>query len=244
MLDSVYKNGGFWIGRYEAGTSTARGASTDSIDNLIPTSKVNQYPFNYVTCSQAQDLASRIASADTNNNNNYHSSLMFGVQWDLVIKYLETSSGIWDTTGGKTATDYLKADSSTWGNYYNQPFDIDRGKYSVASPWNVFTDYTTATANKVTVTNGVSRKKGTTSSKRILLTTGASDTNSKKNIYDLAGNVSEWTLEHATSDTYYPCADRGGSFGNTGSYSPASYRGYYVSTTGSGSLVGFRSSLY
>ena len=28
--------------------------------------------------------------------------------------------------------------------------------------------------------------------------------------YDFAGNVWEWTLEHATSDSHYPCSERGG----------------------------------
>ncbi len=158
---------------------------------------------------------------------------MFGVQWDLVLKHL-SNKGVSDSD--------LKTDSSTWGNYYNQPFEINRGKYSQASPWNTFIDYTTATANKVTVEGGVSTKIGTTNSNAILLTTGASDTNSKYNIYDLAGNVFEWTLER-TSNTGYPCTYRGGRFYDTGSLDPASDR-YNVIPTFSISSVGFRCSLY
>ena len=45
----------------------------------------------------------------------------------------------------------------------------------------------------------------------------------KQNIYDLAGNVWEWTLEHATSDDS-PCACRGGSFLNSGAINPVSDR--------------------
>ena len=160
---------------------------------------------------------------------------MFGVQWDLVLKHL-SNKGVSESL--------LKTDSSTWGNYNNQPFEINRGKYSVASPWNSFTAYTTATASKVTVEEVegeiVSTKIGTTDENVILLTTGVSDNNSKYNIYDLAGNVSEFTLER-TSDTSYPCVARGGSFDTTGSSYTASYR-HKTGPTGLGSA--FRSSLY
>ncbi len=158
---------------------------------------------------------------------------MFGVQWDLVLKHL-SNKGVSDSD--------LKTDSSTWGNYNNQAFVINRGKYSQASPWNTFIDYTTPTANKVTYENGVSTKIETTSANKILLTTGASDTNSKYNIYDLAGNVFEWTLER-TSSTSVPCAYRGGSYSSNGSDYPASCRAYNLPTN-SVSSVGFRCSLY
>ena len=158
---------------------------------------------------------------------------MFGVQWDLVLKHL-SNKGVSDSL--------LKEDSSTWGNYYNQAFEINRGKYSQVSPWNTFIDYTTPTANKVTYENGISTKIGTTNANRILLTTGASDTNSKYNIYDLAGNVREWTLERTYSYSY-PCAFRGGHYNGTGSYDPASYR-RYGAPMNSDFSIGFRCSLY
>ncbi len=158
---------------------------------------------------------------------------MFGVQWDLVLKHLR-NKGVYQGL--------LKTDSSTWGNYDNQAFEINRGKYSYTGPWNTFIDYTTPTANKVTYENGVSTKIGTTSENRILLTTGASDTNSKYNIYDLAGNVMEWTLERS-SETSYPCAGRGGRFYGQGYGATASSRiiGF---PTSSDYVVGFRCSLY
>ena len=77
---------------------------------------------------------------------------------------------------------------------------------------------------------------------KALLTTGASDTASRLNVYDIAGNVWEWTLEN-TYNTSTPCARRGGSFGSLGSYSPASDRSN-GSTTRSDYSNGFRVSLY
>ena len=100
---------------------------------------------------------------------------MFGIQWDLVLAYLESK--------GISVAD-LNEDSGSWGNYINIAFDITRGKYS--------TDHG---ANYTTV-NGTYPKPES----RVLLTTGATKRNSKMNIYDLAGNVCEWTLE--SYDTY------------------------------------------
>ena len=231
MLKSVYTNGGFWIGRYEAGTTSPRGNKNDPTEDLKAESKQDLYPINYVKCFQAQTIASKASSSASVN-----SSLMFGIQWDLVLRFL-SNKGI--------ETSLLNDNSSTWGNYSNQPFEINRGKYSVASPWNVYIDYTQATENKVTVEGNVSRKIGTTATDKILLTTGASDTNSKKNIYDLAGNMWEWTLEHATEIPTQPtqCAIRGGSFGKSGDSRPVSYRNHDT-TSSSDYYLGFRVALY
>ena len=80
------------------------------------------------------------------------------------------------------------------------------------------------------------------SSSDILLTTGADSSFSVQNIYDIAGNVWEWTLEK-TSSTSSPCAGRGGYFDNTGSNYPAAYC-LSGSTDYSNYAVGFRVSLF
>ena len=76
----------------------------------------------------------------------------------------------------------------------------------------------------------------------ILLTTGATEQSKVMNIYDIAGNVWEWTLEK-TSDTDNLCAYRGGFYSFTGSDFPASNRSY-DNTTYSFNIVGFRVSLF
>ena len=108
--------------------------------------------------------------------------------------------------------------------------------WSLSSTWN---PSTTATTNFV----DSSRNKIAQSSNGngILVTTGTSETNKVMNIYDIAGNVYEWTLE-LTSDTNIPCASRGGYFLNAGSDDPAAYRNC-GSTDVSGN-IGFRVSLF
>ena len=222
MLKSVYQNGGFYVGKYEAGIMDSYrdyGEEYDIVHPIAETAVVqeNAYPYNWVTCSQAQSLASGMESGE------YTSSLMFGVQWDLMLKYLETK--------GATVEE-LNEDSTSWGNVYNNTYTISNAnvKYNVVdqNTW-LITEWLSATS--YTHNNGDAT----------ILTTGASSQFSKQNIYNIAGNMAEWTLEY-TSDTGLPCAGRGGSCDSDGYDSPASCRD--LSTTYSNPVIGFRPSLY
>ena len=219
MLKSVYQNGGFYVGKYETGIEDTpkTSGSSSTAPTETPVIKQNAYPYNNVTCSQAQTLASKMESG------NYTSSLMFGVQWDLVLKYLETKG---------TAQADLKTDSTSWGNYSNNLWNItnENSKYAILNTSNYTLDWT----------SGAYGVKG--SSKEILLSTGASETFSKQGIYDIAGNVWEWTLEY-TAGSSYPCALRGGNYNGYGSNDPAADRSS-ISTTFYGGTIGFRLSLY
>ena len=221
MLKSVYQNGGFYIGKYEIGTETARtSGDASTAPGETPVIKQNVYPYNYVTCSQAQTLATtKMESGDRTT------SLLFGVQWDLTLKYLETKG---------TSQSDLKTDSTSWGNYENNPWSITNAnlKYAVHDTNKpILGSWTTAT------------EKSKTSSEMILLSTGADDSFSKMGIYDLAGNVFEWTLEY-TSVTWGPCAHRGGSYAFSGSDEPAGSRFYNATTNYLNNYVGFRLALY
>ena len=219
MLKSVYQNGGFYIGKYETGIENA--PKTDGDENTAPTEipviKQNAYPYNYVTCSQAQTLASGMVKSE-----NYTSSLMFGVQWDLVLKYLETKG---------TAQADLKTNSTNWGNYCDNLWEITNKN----SKYAIYTNYKLGDW-----TSGAYGKKD--SNKSVLLSTGASETFSKQGIYDLAGNVWEWTLEYTASSSF-PCARRGGNYISNGSNNPAASRSNNNTTYYYGG-VGFRLSLY
>ena len=217
MLKSVYQNDGFWVGRYEAGIENEADIrkAVSATTTLTPMTKQNMYPYTYVTRTQAKVLAEKVESGS------YTSSLMFGVQWDLVLKYIETKNA---------TTQYnLKTNSAKIGNYNNNLWSITNtnAKYSE----NDGSSYT-ACPNPYTKT----------SSSSILLTTGADTSFSLMNIYDLAGNVWEWTLEK-TSDDGNPCTFRSGSYTNYGSFGPASAR-YGDVTYNSYYNIGFRLSLY
>jgi type II secretory pathway pseudopilin PulG len=175
MLTSIFKNGGFWISQYEIGTETLRTSSSASLTS--PKSQEGLYPYNYVTCSQAQGLAEQMNP----NSSQYKSSLLFGVQWDLTCKFLETKAINLGATV-ETRKNVIKNNSTTWGNYYNATFDMTKGKYST----NYGSSYTAVSGTYLKLQNS-----------NVIYTTGATNKNSAMNIYDLAGNQFEWTLEYA-----------------------------------------------
>ena len=239
MLQSIKTNGGFWISRYEAGIAgTNTDATSDEIQNVRyshsditkdspkAVSQADRIPYNWVTCSEAQTLASAM-STDSNKT----SSLLFGIQWDLVCKFIETKANLPEKD--------IKTDSTIWGNYKNCSITLTRGRYNVSpadssSVWKKFSVDTNYYVTKSQISSNESYTQ--------LLTTGASEDAKKMNIYDFAGNMWEWTLEKTLKNNY-PCANRGGSFVYSGSDYPASYRDAY-SIIDSYADFGFRSTLY
>ena len=240
MLKSVYENGGFYVGRYEAGIAenrTIEGPKNSdgkyTIEGMpTPVSKADAYPYTYVTRTQAQNLASNV------NSGTKTSSLMFGVQWDLVLAFMHNKGNIADST--------LTSNSTTIGNYYNSTFDLNRGKYAqynkLGNPWNNFDSALGSIVVSNETTGKMKKIEQSSYSNGILLTTGGTERSNVMNIYDIAGNVSEWTLEKA-SRTSDPCAFRGGNFTDAGSSIAAASR-RSNSTDYSDSTLGFRVSLF
>ena len=187
MLKSVYENGGFYIGRYEVGSFDNPVTSSDNTRK--PVIQQGAYPYNYVTCSEAQKLSNDLSIGEKT------SSLMFGIQWDLVLKYLETK-GVPESE--------LKTNSGSWGNYRNSEFLVPKG--------NKYTIYVDSSFEGWLIAeDDYNKLLYDTTGDGVLLSTGATKRNSKMNIYDLAGNLWEWTLEKSLS-TNSPCAGRGRCF--------------------------------
>ena len=115
-------------------------------------------------------------------------------------------------TGSKTK-EQIADDSTSWGNYYNATFEYVNSSGSTAT-------------------------KNENSSTRI--PTGSAEYTKANNIYDLAGNVRDWTME---ADSTYGRVYRGGNYYDDGDIIPADYRNYDVPAY-SYSNCGCRSALY
>ena len=240
MLKSVYENEGFWIGRYEAGlegdTPRASYTAISASDKAVV--KQNKIPYNYVKRDEAQELATRM------NYNGCTSSLIFGIQWDLTLKYIEEKTVELAEEANKDTVradikSKLTSNSTTIGNYYNSEFTLNRGKfakYNELSDWKAYNS-----EEKPTLVTGSKKKEQSSYVNGILLTTGATEATNLQNIYDIAGNVLEWTLEfHNTS---IPCVNRGGDYSSHGSVNPANYR-YDLPTSEYLGHLGFRVGLW
>ncbi len=200
---SVEKYGGFYIGRYEAGSETERTNVANGTTNMVV--RKDAYVYNYVGWGPSMTSAEGDVTSSSKNQgkgavelsrNLYKSStsvkstLIYSVQWDAVLRFIADE-------------DHNVNDSTSWGNYMNNP---DRTSVSPNNP----------------------------------AKTGAHENWKAKNIYDIAGNVYEWTME-AYSSNYR--VYRGGYCSGIGSNYPASYR-LYNSPSFCGSFSGFRLALY
>ena len=115
-------------------------------------------------------------------------------------------------TGSKTK-EQIADDSTSWGNYYNATFE-----------------YVNSSGSTATKNEGSSTR----------IPTGSAEYTKANNIYDLVGNVRDWTMEAGSA--YYRVS-RGGYCSSFGYSSPAVNRGSYYPTF-SVSNSGCRSALY
>ena len=115
-------------------------------------------------------------------------------------------------TGSKTK-EQIADDSTSWGNYYNATFE-----------------YVNSSGSTATKNEGSSTR----------IPTGSAEYTKANNIYDLAGNVRDWTMEAIS--TYYRVY-RGGNYFNDGDDYPADDRSS-SNPTNSSYIYGCRSALY
>ncbi len=167
---------------------------------------------NYATWYEMYELSKNLEG----EKENIETGMIWGSLWDETLQWLlETGAQIQDGEGGTreiTESD-INDDSSDWGNYTDATFE-----------------YRTTSGGTSTKNEGSGTK----------IPTGSAEYTKANNIYDLAGNRMDWTLE-AYSTKYRVL--RGGYCNFNGSDYPASYRTYY-SPTYSFSYGGCRSALY
>ena len=105
MVDSVSRNKGFYISRYEA--------SNNGSD--IAQSKRGQEPWTGVTQLEAK-------TESRNMKPSINSHLIYGIEWDSVLKWAIDSQAIIGSESGGTKTiteDDVQSGSRSWGNYAN-----------------------------------------------------------------------------------------------------------------------------
>ena len=229
--DQITKYGGYYVARYEASlpdsqtTEELMKTKTFSADDNNRTdigkaqSKAGKIVWNRIDYNNAKTVSENVVTTSA-----VQSGLITGKQWDTMLKFIESAGVNVDT------------DCTSWGNYN------DKTGYSINGY------YRTQHAD-VVYTNGSYTKS---SNGYLLLTTGkfgeVVSTGSPKNIYDVAGNVWEWSAETvAQKGGQYTAVGnkllRGGSCNNVGSYNTASIRNGSAATL-TYPYVGFRFVLY
>ena len=163
-----------------------------------------------------------------NNNSYVQSGLITGTQWDMMMKFLSDSAN------------YSDMKSTQWGNYDNVSLTNLRGYYTNVNTSNASTD-------------GFKSAKGFTTNSEtsswVILTTGSTEQVLKKGLYDVAGNLWEWTQEASYvanlgyNTTYNTYNLRGGSFNYAYASYPACYRDCNCAPT-TNTNRGFRPVLY
>lgn len=203
----IKKYGGFYISRYEAGVPKEL---QESIKNIgIETNDIIGIPVSMKGARIWNYISAENAKKNAENmyhNKNIKSGLITNYHWDLTIKWIENEG--YD----------VRNNSFKWGNYSNVNFQFS-GLYSIDHGKNY-----SYTSNKLK------------SEYNMILSAGATDRNCCKNIYDLAGNVSELVYEE--NNKKY--SSRGGYYDNISSYAANSNIGY----NGASDKIGYRIVLY
>ena len=241
-LPQIQKYGGFYIGRYEAGTSeitlstgvdfaaqntaTTSGWANDNFsirDGLGHvatgkiTSKAGEIPYYHTDYYTAVKLSNNMYKTKY-----VQSGLVTGTMWDAMMKFIADGN------------DAIVTTESTWGNYNNTSSYV---KYTAGQG-----RYATVDSNTGAMTSPFKVSDG--NYYYGIKTTGISEDIKKKNLYDVAGNLGEWTQEVAYPNNMLESyMIRGSGYGTSYFNYPVCYRDY-ATANGTGTDVGFRPALY
>ena len=216
MYESVKNNGGFYIARYEAGINGTTGSTTTND-----------------TEKQTQDGSVKPVSKQGVGVWNF-------IPWGGTRGETSPNDGL---PGDDTKDGAVKVARSMYNNIYTGNKNTETNVKSTLCygvQWDavmnfIDSNYVNGRAEGY-VKNSVNQGNHTGN----IAKTGDQETYAIKNIYDMAGNVYEWTMEAYDTGSR---VNRGGNYGNPGGYYPASTR-YYNGPDYGNSNRGFRVTLY
>ena len=236
MYNSVKKYGGFFIARYEAGLDSQR-TSVGTAETLprgeAVHSKMNKIPYTYIPwtwnaainqdVNGVVEVARSIYPNASSNTTGVVSTLTYSVQWDTVINW-------WTQTNAVASV----LNSIEYGNYLNHEItagDLNEGaKYAINN----------STDNSLGLYQDANENSSKDSETGWALSTGALKAAKVNNIYDMAGNMMEWSMEGYTALAHM---SRGGNYIVLGNSSTVGCRGYAAMNYYSNNY-GFRVCLY
>ena len=249
-IPSVEKYGGFYIARYEAGLPenetlwSKRGGTYGwknisnkdrNVDDMIPVSKKNNASWNRISQRNAVTVSRKMYEG----SRTITSSLVDSYAWDTILAWYN-----------KTGVNCMS--STNYGNYTDSELSLKNVLYAI----HAYKDGTGWTTIASKYNYGDLTASSRTTSERIIyeIATGSAEYTKVNNIYDMAGNMWEWTTEvgdHSVSDPKPTTNNRnfavlrGGSFPSYGGSYPVSHRDGGSSSTWEGNInIGFRVVLY
>ena len=226
MYESVKTYGGFYIARYEAGTLF--NSKIESENDVY--FQLAKYPISYAYWDRESSKnnvgaleLSRDIYLDSDENYGVSSTLVYGVQWDTTIEWMKSTAKI------------DLSDSTKYGNYANSTLN----NFNANSKCNFsYFDYNLVVNNHDNTMKTLSSDSQKKEADVWVLTTGASKNTMVNNIYDMAGNIPEYTMEYSFDGSDFVRTIRGGTYYDNGKYNSITTR------YGANYQSGFRIALY
>ena len=217
MYSSVNKYGGFYIARYEAGINGTTGSTTTN-----DTEKQTQDGSVKPVSKQGVGVWNFIPWGGTRGETSPNDGLPGDDTKDGAVKVARSMyNNIY--TGNKNTETNVKS-TLCYGVQWDAVMNFIDNKYVDNEATE---EYLKNSENQGNYTGSITK-------------TGAQETYAVKNIYDMAGNVIEWTMEASDTDNR---VYRGGFYSISGGSVPASSRSY-DGPDGSNFIIGFRVTLY
>ncbi len=241
MYASVKEYGGFYIARYEAGIDLQRTSSTEAlITGKSVHSKMGKIPYNNITWSTsstmnvdtgaAVEVARGLYPNDSANTTGVISTLVYGVQWDTTVQW-------YIDTGAMTLAEANKTTGSTaFGNHSDRVINSADELNEEALVW----DYSASSSGSYVAKDSETLTYPKVSGTKWALSTGALKAANINNIYDMAGNMTEWTMGGNSTGKRVV---RAGEFYESGASLPISNR-YVREPVYNNVCYGFRPTLY